>query len=88
MTDQLSYLTLKSQAKSGTSWFDNIQEIVGGEYRFSSVDEALQVLGSEGWECIMCHRDDGPRQQIVVQSLIQPPPWPVQYELVFKRRAA
>lgn len=81
------YITLRSQFKSGTGWYDGVLEIAGDGFTFSTPDTALKALGAEGWECISYHRDDGPRQQVITGSLVQPPPWPVKYELVFKRKA-
>lgn len=52
---------------------------------FATPDEALCVLGEEGWECIHFHQDDGPRQQMIPMSLIQPLPFPSKYTLRFKR---
>lgn len=86
MAEQWHYITLRSQFKSGIGWYDGLQELVGDGYTFPNPDAALKVLGAEGWECISHHRNDGPRQPVVMGTLIQPPPWPVQYELVFKRR--
>lgn len=87
MPERWEYITLRSREKSGTAWFDNQWEIAGDGYTFEAPDAALKALGIEGWECILYHRDDGPRQQVIPKSLIQPPPWPVKYELVFKRKA-
>lgn len=84
------YCTVESKVALGKSWFDhNAFELVlvDSEPRrtFVSPDAALRELGEEGWECIQFHQDDGPRQQVIPMSLIQPPPWPVQYTLRFKR---
>jgi len=90
MADVWQYITLRSQPRAGTFFFDGVQELVGGGYIFPTPDVALAALGGEGgegWECICYHRNDGPRQAIIPMSLIQPPPWPVRYELVFKRKA-
>lgn len=54
---------------------------------FRTPDEALRVLGEEGWECLHFHQDDGPRPQIIPGSLVQSPGFPSQYTLRFKRRA-
>lgn len=86
MMERWEYIALHSWPKSGTFYFDAVFELTGDGYTFATVDEALRVLGAEGWECILCHRDDGPRQQIIPGTLIQAPPWPVKYELRFKRR--
>lgn len=61
--------------------------LIGDGHRFSSPQEALSVLGSEGWECIGYSRNDGPRPTIIPGSLVQTPQQAPQYELVFKRFA-
>lgn len=81
---QWEYCTVASELKPG---IDFAYELVlhGTRRVFPSVDDALTELGMEGWECILCHRNDGPRRQIIPGSLIQASPWPVKYELRFKR---
>jgi len=80
------YCTVKSEMRSGSMFaYDLVLQGSDPRTVFASVDAALSMLGTEGWECILFHRDDGPRQQMIPMSLHQPLPFPARYELRFKR---
>lgn len=55
---------------------------------FATPDEALRVLGAEGWQCIHFFQDDGPRQPVIPMSLIQAPAWPKSWVIRFQRETS